>query len=153
MSISSSMNAGVLGLAANSTRLSAIADNLAALQIRPDDAGTINNLAWLWAACPADAIRDPQRAVEYARKACEATEYGHPGYLDTLAVALAALYPRGRWLFASFAALACFQRLEAQAHFASDVLAGAALGCLVGAACRASRWPSRWSIGEPSADA
>jgi flagellar hook protein FlgE len=34
MSISASMNAGVLGLAANSTRLSAIADNLA-------NAGTI----------------------------------------------------------------------------------------------------------------
>jgi membrane-associated phospholipid phosphatase len=48
-----------------------------------------------------------------------------------LALGLAALYPKGRWLFLLFAAAACMQRLEAQAHFASDVLAGAALGCLV----------------------
>jgi len=53
-----------------------------------------------------------------------------------LAVALAALYPRGRWLFAAFAVLAGLQRIEAQAHFASDVLAGAAIGCLVAAACQ-----------------
>jgi len=57
-----------------------------------------------------------------------------------LAIALAALYPRGRWLFASLALLACFQRIESQAHFASDVLAGTAIGCAVGAACR---WHSR----------
>src|SRR4051794_37603835 len=36
-----------------------------------------------------------------------------------LAAALAALYPRGRWLFAAFAALAMFQRMEAQAHWCS----------------------------------
>lgn len=53
-----------------------------------------------------------------------------------LAAALAALYPRGRWLFAMFAVLAGIQRIEAQAHFASDVLAGAAIGCIVAAACQ-----------------
>jgi membrane-associated phospholipid phosphatase len=57
-----------------------------------------------------------------------------------LALALAALYPRGRWLFASFAVLAGLQRIEAQAHFASDVLAGAAVGCMVGAAWQWSRF-------------
>jgi membrane-associated phospholipid phosphatase len=51
-------------------------------------------------------------------------------------VALAFLYPRGRWLFIGLAALAAFQRIEVQAHFASDVLAGAALGCLVGGLCQ-----------------
>jgi membrane-associated phospholipid phosphatase len=59
---------------------------------------------------------------------------GHAATAVGLAVSLAALYPRGRWLFAAFAALACFQRMESHAHFLSDVLAGAALGCLVGAA-------------------
>jgi membrane-associated phospholipid phosphatase len=59
---------------------------------------------------------------------------GHAATAVGLAVSLAALYPRGRWLFATFAALACFQRMEAQAHYLSDVLAGAAIACLVAAA-------------------
>lgn len=59
----------------------------------------------------------------------------HAATAAGLATALAVLYPRGRWLFAVFAILACIQRLEAQAHFTSDILAGAALGCLVGATC------------------
>jgi membrane-associated phospholipid phosphatase len=48
-----------------------------------------------------------------------------------LAIGLSALYPRGRWLFFAFACLASFQRITAGAHFLSDVLAGAALGCFV----------------------
>jgi membrane-associated phospholipid phosphatase len=54
-----------------------------------------------------------------------------------LAIGLSALYPRGRWLFFGFACLASFQRVAAGAHFLSDVLAGAALGCLVAAVIRA----------------
>jgi len=79
-------------------------------------------------------------------RALQSFPSGHAATAVGLAIALAALYPRGRWLFAGFAALACFQRMEAQAHFASDVLAGAAIGCLVGAACQ---WRRR-SIGDPS---
>jgi len=60
----------------------------------------------------------------------------HAATAAGLAAALALLYPRGRWLFAAFAVLAGLQRIEAQAHFASDVLAGAAIGCLVAAACQ-----------------
>jgi membrane-associated phospholipid phosphatase len=56
---------------------------------------------------------------------------GHSATAVGLAIALAALYPRGRWLFALFALLACLQRLQSQAHFPSDILAGAAIGCLV----------------------
>jgi membrane-associated phospholipid phosphatase len=58
---------------------------------------------------------------------------GHSATAAGLAIALAALYPRGRWLFVLFAALACIQRIDALAHFPSDILAGAAVGCLVGA--------------------
>ncbi|MDX1948436.1 MAG: phosphatase PAP2 family protein [Pirellulaceae bacterium] len=58
---------------------------------------------------------------------------GHAATAMGLAVGLAALYPRGRWLFVALAALAATQRLHGEAHFLSDVLAGAALGCLVGA--------------------
>jgi len=60
----------------------------------------------------------------------------HAATAAGLAAALAMLYPRGRWLFATFAVLAGLQRIEAQAHFASDALAGAAIGCLVAAACQ-----------------
>jgi membrane-associated phospholipid phosphatase len=58
---------------------------------------------------------------------------GHSATAAGLAIGLAALYPRGRWLFAIFAGLACIQRVDALAHYPSDILAGAALGCLVGA--------------------
>src|SRR5581483_3705749 len=68
----------------------ALAANLEALQIAPDDAQTCNNLAWLWAVSPRPELRDVNRAIEFARKACEKTEGKEAGYLDTLAVALAA---------------------------------------------------------------
>ncbi len=68
----------------------AIADNLEALRLRPDDARTCNNLAWLWATTPREELRDAEKAVEQARKACELTNWQEPGYLDTLAVAYAA---------------------------------------------------------------
>jgi len=68
----------------------AIADNQEAERLDSENPLTLNNLAWLWAACPRADLRDPARAVEYARKACEATGWQNPGILDTLAVALAA---------------------------------------------------------------
>lgn len=52
-----------------------------------------------------------------------------------LAIGLSGLYPRGRWLFAAFAGLAMLQRLEADAHYCSDVLAGAGVAFVVAAAC------------------
>ena len=60
-----------------------------ALRLAPDDLRTLNNLAWLWATCPKDELRDGPRALEFARKACEQTGWEQPGYLDTLAVACA----------------------------------------------------------------
>jgi membrane-associated phospholipid phosphatase len=60
---------------------------------------------------------------------------GHAATAAGLAVGLCWLYPRGRWLFALFAVLASLQRILALAHFPSDVFAGAAIGCLIGAAC------------------
>lgn len=61
-----------------------------------------------------------------------------------LAVALGTLYPRGRWLFACFAALAAMQRIEVNAHFLSDVMAGAAIGCLAAALCYSQRTLGKW---------
>ncbi|MFO0906314.1 MAG: phosphatase PAP2 family protein [Pirellulales bacterium] len=57
----------------------------------------------------------------------------HAAVAAGLAVALSAMYPRGRWWFALLAAIAMAQRIDAGAHFVSDTLAGASLGCFVGA--------------------
>ncbi len=69
---------------------------------------------------------------------------GHTATAVGFAAALSSLYPRGWWLFAAFAALAGIQRIESKSHFLSDVLAGAAIGCLVGAACTTSTHLGRW---------
>lgn len=62
---------------------------------------------------------------------------GHSAVAAGLACTLAVLYPRGRWLFASVAAMACLQRVVASAHYPSDVAWGAAIG--VGVATLAAR--------------
>ena len=58
---------------------------------------------------------------------------GHTAQAVGLAIGLAWLYPKGWWLFAILAGLAAFQRIECQAHFLSDTLAGAAVACVVSA--------------------
>ncbi|HEY7327121.1 MAG TPA: tetratricopeptide repeat protein [Gemmataceae bacterium] len=68
----------------------AIADNLEALQLDPDDARTCNNLGWLWATNPRPEQRDPEKAIDFARRACELTQGQIAGFLDTLAAAYAA---------------------------------------------------------------
>jgi tetratricopeptide (TPR) repeat protein len=67
----------------------ALADNLEALKIDPDNEQTLNNLAWLWATCPRDELRDGARALEHALRACEQSGWEVAGYLDTLATAYA----------------------------------------------------------------
>lgn len=52
-----------------------------------------------------------------------------------LAIVLAAFYPRGRWLFPGCAALAGMQRVLHESHFTSDVLWGAAVGCIFAPLC------------------
>lgn len=49
-----------------------------------------------------------------------------------LAVVLAAMYPRGRWLFFLYAGLTGLHRMECSAHYPSDVCVGAAVGWLIG---------------------
>jgi membrane-associated phospholipid phosphatase len=56
----------------------------------------------------------------------------HAATAAGLAIGLSWVFPRGRWLFAGLAMLASIQRIESQAHWPSDVLAGAATGMLVG---------------------
>jgi len=46
-----------------------------------------NNLAWLLATAPKSKLRDGQKAVEYAKRACELDSWKNPYYLGTLAAA------------------------------------------------------------------
>jgi membrane-associated phospholipid phosphatase len=55
----------------------------------------------------------------------------HTAAAAGLAAALIWLYPQGRLLFTVLAVLVGCQRIVSGAHFPSDVLAGAAAGCLV----------------------
>ncbi len=55
---------------------------------------------------------------------------GHTALAVGLALGLAWLYPRGRWLFPGMAVLVACQRITGGAHYLSDTLVGASLGCL-----------------------
>jgi tetratricopeptide (TPR) repeat protein len=69
----------------------ALADHERAHELDPDDAGTLNFLAWIRATSPDDSLRDGGRALSEATRACEATGHANPGFLDTLAAAYAEL--------------------------------------------------------------
>ncbi len=67
----------------------ALEDYLAALKLKPEAPEIMNNLAWLLATSHDRQVRDGNRAVQYARRACELTQYGTPAFLGTLAAAYA----------------------------------------------------------------
>jgi Zn-dependent protease len=67
----------------------AIDDYREALRIQPKLASAHNNLAWLLATCPVDALRNGQEAIEHATMACNATGWCTPNFLGTLAAASA----------------------------------------------------------------
>jgi membrane-associated phospholipid phosphatase len=79
----------------------------------------------------------------------------HVATATGLAIGLTWLYPHGRWLFTAFVTLTAFQRWQCGAHYVSDTLAGAAVGCLVAGYCLAPRglgkWFDRWE-GRSSGD-
>jgi tetratricopeptide (TPR) repeat protein len=68
-----------------------MADFSEALRLDPENPLANNVLAWELAVSRDDAVRDGQRAVRYARKACELKDWKDAFYLDTLAAALAAV--------------------------------------------------------------
>ncbi|MBL9151360.1 MAG: tetratricopeptide repeat protein [Verrucomicrobiales bacterium] len=67
----------------------ALASLREAIAADPENAGSLNNLAWLLATCPDDALRDGKEAIGLARKACELTDWEEAGHIDTLAAAYA----------------------------------------------------------------
>ncbi len=60
---------------------------------------------------------------------------GHSATAVALAIGLSIVYPRGKFFFATFAMLACLQRIVSQAHYPSDVLAGIAIALLCCSIC------------------
>ena len=69
----------------------AIQDFEAALKLQAEDSGILNNLAWVLATSPQDELRNGQRALELATKACEVTEYKQAHIISTLAACHAEL--------------------------------------------------------------
>jgi tetratricopeptide (TPR) repeat protein len=67
----------------------ALADLEKALALKPEESGVLNNLAWLLATSPDDDLRDADRAIELAKKACEITEWKEGHIISTLAAGYA----------------------------------------------------------------
>ncbi len=67
----------------------AVADLEQAVKLSPLTYEATNDLAWLLATCPDERFRQPERALQLAKAACEMTEYQQWNTLDTLAAALA----------------------------------------------------------------
>jgi Flp pilus assembly protein TadD len=70
---------------------SAVADCTKATELEPKLATAHNNLAWILATCPDDHIRDGQRALKHAKKACDLSAWNKWSSLGTLAAAYAEL--------------------------------------------------------------
>ena len=65
--------------------VAAIADLEKAHGLKPDDTGILNNLAWLMATSPNEAIRNAERSIALAEKACEGTDWQEAHIISTLA--------------------------------------------------------------------
>lgn len=68
---------------------------------------------------------------------------GHSAAAVALGLSLAILFPRGKWVFMTLAALACLQRVVFDAHWPSDVMAGAAIGVWAVALLYRTAWADR----------
>jgi tetratricopeptide (TPR) repeat protein len=65
----------------------ALDDYQKAIAVDANSAWGYNNLAWELAVCPEARFRDGEKALVYAKKACELTDWKNPAYIDTLAAA------------------------------------------------------------------
>jgi tetratricopeptide (TPR) repeat protein len=65
----------------------AIADFRDAIHHGPQDAASYDALAWICATCPDQEFLDGPRAVKYATRACQLSDWNDPDFLDTLAAA------------------------------------------------------------------
>jgi tetratricopeptide (TPR) repeat protein len=60
------------------------------LKVNPQQVGVLNIIAWILATSDDVNVANPTRAINFAQKACELTNYEVPQLLDTLAAAYAA---------------------------------------------------------------
>ena len=68
----------------------AISDLETTLQLNPKQLDqTFNSLAWLLATSPETSVRNGQKAVQNASRACELSQWKESAYIDTLAAAYA----------------------------------------------------------------
>jgi tetratricopeptide (TPR) repeat protein len=67
----------------------ALADSKEAVRLEPGNSFACGVLAWTLAVCPRARLRDGAKAVEYATKACELTQWKQWELLDNLAAAYA----------------------------------------------------------------
>jgi Flp pilus assembly protein TadD len=67
----------------------AIADYDEATRLDPTDPRPFNNMAWIWATSPRADLRNGQKAIEHATRACELTTWNNWITLGTLAAAYA----------------------------------------------------------------
>ena len=67
----------------------AMTDWKKALELKPDDGATYNDMAWLLATSPEPKARDGKKALGFALKSCELSEWKNPEAIDTLAAAYA----------------------------------------------------------------
>jgi tetratricopeptide (TPR) repeat protein len=72
----------------------AVADYEVAIKLDPEDTGVLNNFAWVLATSTDDKVRNAERSIELATKACELTKYERPHILSTLAAGYA---EKGDW--------------------------------------------------------
>ena len=59
------------------------------LSLKPDMPEPLNNLAWILATSPDDAVRNGDEAVQFAERACHLTAFKETGMISTLAAAYA----------------------------------------------------------------
>jgi Flp pilus assembly protein TadD len=59
------------------------------LSLKPDSPEALNNLAWILATSPEDALRDGTQAVQCAERACQLTSFKQASMVGTLAAAYA----------------------------------------------------------------
>lgn len=65
----------------------AIKDFSEAIRLDPKYADAYSGYAWLLATCPKDSVRDGNKAIKLATKACELSDWKSAAFLDTLAAA------------------------------------------------------------------
>ena len=65
----------------------AIEDCSQAIRLDPKSADSHNALAWVFATCPKEGVRDGKKAIEHATRACELSQWKNAYMLDSLAAA------------------------------------------------------------------